>query len=157
VFPARVNDPVTKQPFPNNTIPATLWDPVSAKLLPLYPEPNLPGIVRNFFYNPKERLSGDGYTVLIDHRLSSKDSLFARIRAGTGDNQLPLLMPEPANQQGFVDLTARSAMFSETHALKPNVVNEFRLGQVFTRNNQDLNGPRLFEQYGIKGALDTPK
>jgi hypothetical protein len=157
VFPSRVNDPVTKAAYPDNTIPASVWDPVSAKLLPLYPEPNLPGTVRNFFYNPKERLTSDGYSVRVDHRLSSRDSMFARIIAGYGNNQLPLLMPEPANQQGLVDLTARSVMFSETHTLKPNVVNEFRIGQIFSRNNQDLLGPRLFDQYGIKGALDTPK
>lgn len=157
IFPARVNDPVTKAAFPNNTIPASLWDPVAAKLFALYPEPNLPGVVRNFFYNPKERLSNDGYSVRVDHHLGSKDSMFARIIAGAGTNQLPLLLPEPANQQGFVDLTSRSAMFSETHTFQPNVINEFRVGQVFTRNNQDLLGPRLFDQFGIKGALDTPK
>ncbi len=48
-------------------------------------------------------------------------------------------------------------MVSETHTLAPNKVNEFRLGLVFSRNNQDVLGPRLFDQFGINGTLDTPK
>ena len=35
-------------PFPGNVIPASRWDTVSANLAPLYPEPNLPGNVRNY-------------------------------------------------------------------------------------------------------------
>ena len=48
-------------------------------------------------------------------------------------------------------------MVSETHTLAANKVNEFRLGFVYTSENQDLFGPRLFEQYGIKGALEAPR
>ena len=35
-------------------------------------------------------------------------------------------------------------------------MNEFRLGFVYALEHQDITGPRLFDQYGIKGALDTP-
>jgi hypothetical protein len=157
IFPGKVNDPTTKTPYPNNTIPVSQWDPVAAKLLALYPEPNLPGAVRNFYYNPKERVSSDNYSVRIDHRIGSKDSIFGRISQGWGENLLPNTLPDPANQQGFVDLIARQVMVSETHIFSNNIVNEFRLGQVFSRNNQDLLGPRLFEQFGILGTLNTPK
>src|SRR5579883_2190617 len=47
VFTTRVNDPATKQAFPNNTVPASLWDPVAANIFALYPLPNQPGTVRN--------------------------------------------------------------------------------------------------------------
>ena len=154
---AKVTDPTTHAPFANNTIPENRWDSAAKKLLPLFPSPNLPGSVRNFFYNPKERLSSDGYSVRVDHRFSSKDFMFARISQSFGSNRLPTTLPDPAEQQGFVDLTARQIMVSETHTLAPNKVNEFRLGFVFSRNNQDVLGPRLFDQFGINGTLDTPK
>lgn len=157
IFPARVTDPASRMPFPNNTIPQTQWDSVAARLLSLYPAPNLEGIVRNYFYNPKERVSSDQYSIRADHRFGSKDSMFARISQSFGRNRLPTTLPEPANQQGAVELTARSIMLSETHTLTANKVNEFRVGMVFSRNNQDLTGPRLFDEFGIKGALDTPK
>ena len=159
VFPSRVTDPATRSPFPNNTIPHDRFDPVAAKLLLLYPLPNLPGAgaVRNFFYNPKERVSGDQYSARGDHRFGSKDSMFARISQSFGTNLLPTPLPDPANQGGFIDLQARSIVVSETHTLAANKVNEFRVGFVFSRNNQDLFGPRLFDQFGIKGALDAPR
>ncbi|MDQ2900517.1 MAG: TonB-dependent receptor, partial [Acidobacteriota bacterium] len=156
IFPSRVTDPATHAPFANNTIPQSQWDPVSAKLLDLYPSPNLPGTVRNFFYNPKERVSGDQYSVRVDHRFGAKDSMFFRISQSFGDNQLPTALPDPANQQGAIHLEARSIALSETHTLASNKVNEFRVGFVFSRNFQDVLGPRLFDQFGIKGALDTP-
>jgi hypothetical protein len=157
IFPGRVNDPVTKNPYPNNTIPQSQWDPVAAGLFALYPLPNLPGAVRNFIFNPKEKVSSDNYTVKIDHHFSPTDYLFGRVSQGWGENFLPTALPPPANQQGFVDLSPRQVMFSETHTFSSNKVNEFRLAQVYTHNNQDLLGPRLNEQYGIQGTLDTPK
>lgn len=157
IFPGKINDPTTKNPYPNNTIPASQWDPVAAKLLALYPQPNLPGSVRNFFYNPKERVSSDNYSLRVDHRIGSKDSIFGRISQGWGENSLPNTLPAPANQQGVVDLTSRQAMISETHTITNSMVNEFRLGQVYSLNNQDVLAARLFEQYGIQGTLDTPR
>ena len=84
------------------------WDPVAAKLLPLYPEPNLPGAVRNFYYNPKERLSADAYNVRIDHHIGPKDSMFGRISQNFGQQSAADILPEPANQPGFTDLKAGS-------------------------------------------------
>jgi hypothetical protein len=157
IFPARVNDPTTKQPYPDNTVPASVWDPVSAKLFALYPLPNLPGSVQNFFYNPKERVASDNYSIKVDHHFGSKDYIFGRISQGWGYNFLPATMPEPANQPPEVYIYPRQIMVSETHTFTPNLVNEFRIAQIYTRNSQDISGPRLFEQYGIQGTLDTPK
>ena len=78
--------------------------------MPLFPAANLPGTVRNFFYNPKERVSSDEYSARIDHHISSKDYMFARISEGFGENHLPTALPSPANQQGFIDLTARQVV-----------------------------------------------
>ena len=156
IFAGKVTNPSTRAPFPNNTIPMSQWDRVAARLMPLFPAANLPGMVRNFFYNPKERLSSDGYSVRVDHRIGSKDTMFGRISEGFGENHLPTTLPDPANQQGFIDLTARQIMFSETHTVSPNKVNEFRVGFVYSLTNQDILGPRLFDQFGIKGSLDTP-
>ena len=48
-------------------------------------------------------------------------------------------------------------MISETHMVSANKVNEFRFGYIYTHELQDLFGPRLYDQYGIKGALDEPR
>ncbi len=157
VFSRAVRDPITRVNFPNNTIPQNRWDPVSAKLLELYPLPNLPGEVRNFSYNPKERVNSDGYNVRIDHRLGDRDSMFGRLSLSRGANQLPNVLPDPANHLGHVDLTGLSWMVSETHTFSTNKVNELRFGYIYTSSSQDTFAERLFDQFGIKGALNEPK
>jgi len=156
VFPSRVTDPATGAAFPNSTIPRNRWDSVAAGLLALYPMPNLQGAVNNFSYNPKEIVNADTYNLKIDHHFGSRDYLFGRISQGWSHNILPTLLPDPANQQGFTDLVQRQLVFSESHTVAANKVNEFRFGYVYTLESQDVNGPRLFDQYGIKGALNAP-
>ena len=42
---------LTRDPFPGNLIPSTLWDPVGQKIVALYPQPNVPGagLSNNYF------------------------------------------------------------------------------------------------------------
>jgi hypothetical protein len=107
--------------------------------------------VRNFFHNPKERLSSDAFNIRVDHSLGSRDFLFGRISQNYGNNYVPTTLPEPANQQGNAKPNGRSWMFSETHTVSSNKVNEFRFGFIFTHIQQDISSPRLFDEYGIKG------
>src|SRR5438876_9045687 len=46
IIPGRVNDPVTKLAFPNNTIQVSQSNSVAAKLIPLHPNPHLAGADR---------------------------------------------------------------------------------------------------------------
>lgn len=156
VFPSKVTDPSTGAAFPNNTIPMSRWDPVAAGLFALYPLPNLPGTVNNYSYNPNEVVNSDTYSVKVDHHFGSRDYVFGRISQGWDTNGLPTLLPAPANTQGFTNLTGRQVVVSETHTFSPTKVNEFRLGFLYTEEFQDTYGPRLFDQYGIKGAFDDP-
>jgi hypothetical protein len=48
--PVQIFDPLTKQPFPNATIPSNLINSASQGLLSYIPLPNLPGTVQNFQY-----------------------------------------------------------------------------------------------------------
>lgn len=81
--------------FENNIIPQSRWDPVAAKLLTLFPKPNLPGSTNNFFYNPTQRVYNDQGDARVDHRFSDRDSLFIRFSATNGRNTLPGALPQP--------------------------------------------------------------
>jgi hypothetical protein len=157
IFSTAVKDPVTKANFPQNTIPQNRWDPVAAKLLTLYPLPNAPGEVNNYFNNPAERVSSDAYNFRGDHRISNRDFIFARYSRSAGHNELPNTLPEPANQQGFAEPYGRSLAVSETHTFAPNKFNEFRFGYVYTHALNDIYAPRMYDEYGIKGALNEPR
>jgi hypothetical protein len=48
-----VRDPLTGMPFPGNTIPTERWDPVAARLVALWPDPNFSGATRpNYVSSP---------------------------------------------------------------------------------------------------------
>ncbi|MBI3697785.1 MAG: TonB-dependent receptor, partial [Acidobacteria bacterium] len=145
-----------RDPFLNNLVPANRWDPVATKLAALFPQPNLPGIVRNHFYNPKERVYSDQFNARIDHKFSDRDTMFGRVSWGGNQNTLPTTLPEPANDFSVAQPTQQSVAISETHTLTAAMVNEFRFGFVRTRIQQQISAPRRFDEYGIKGAVNDP-
>src|SRR5438045_3708641 len=74
-----VNGTVIRDPFPGNVIPPGEFSNATSVLLPLIPDPVLPGDTNNDF-----RLSGccpilsrNAYTGKIDHVLTSKQKLWA--------------------------------------------------------------------------------
>ncbi|MDX1979795.1 MAG: carboxypeptidase regulatory-like domain-containing protein [Bryobacteraceae bacterium] len=142
--------------FANSIVPASRWDPVAGRLMTLYPQPNLPGAVRNHFYNPKERINNDQFNVRVDHQLGNRDSMFARVSWGGNRNTLPTALPEPANNFSSAEPTTQSVAVSETHTISPSVFNEFRFGFIRTRIQQQIDAPRQFEEFGIKGTVNDP-
>lgn len=145
-----------RDPFPNNFLPANRWDAVASKAAPLYPRANLPGAVRNYFYNPKQTVYSDQGNIRIDHQLTSKDSLFGRVSIHDGRNSLPTLLPPPASTPVEATPTAQSIALSHTRVITPTAVNEIRFGFMRTRLQQSTSGERLFEDFGIKGVFNDP-
>ena len=141
--------------FPGNHIPASDFDPVAAKLLSLFPAPNLTG-ANNFFSNQKETVNNDQYIGRLDHRFSDKDTAFARYAANFSTNVLPAVLPPPASSPSVVWPEAHSFVASESHVFTTTLLNEARIGYQETREKQTVLGPRLFDQYGIIGAPDLP-
>ncbi len=145
-----------RTPFPNNTIQASAWDPVSTKLLALYPLPNLAGAT-NFFSDQGERVSNDQYNFRVDHRFSEKDTFFARYSRTEGQNVLPAPLPPPSSLPSDVWPDARSLTTSETHIFHSNLINEVRFGYMETREIQQVPGVNQDTQFGINGAPDYPE
>ena len=165
IFSTPIYDPATtvanpdgkgyiRMPFANNTIPASRFDPVAAKLLALYPLPNLKG-KNNFFSDQEESIDADQFLGRIDHRFSEHDSMFGRYVSTANTNFLPATLPPPANDPSIVHPEAHSFAASETHIFRPNLINEARIGYQETREQQQADSSRLFDQYGIIGAPDV--
>ena len=165
IFSTPIYDPASTAPnpngkgyvrtlFPNNTIPASRFDPVAAKLLALYPLPNLTG-KNNFFSDQEESIDADQFLGRIDHRFSEHDSMFGRYVSTNNTNFLPATLPLPANDPSIVHPEAHSFAASETHIFRPNLINEARIGYQETREVQQADATRQFDQYGIIGAPDV--
>lgn len=165
-FTTAIYDPATTQAnpagsgyirteFANNQIPVARFDPVAAKLVALFPSPNLAG-ANNFFSNQKETISNDQYILRLDHRFSDKDTVFSRYIAYFDTNVLPAALPPPTSSPSIVWPEAHSFVTSESHIFSPTLLNEARLGYQETREKQTIRGSRLFDQYGILGAPNLP-
>jgi hypothetical protein len=137
-------------------IPVSQLDPVAQKALTLFPEPNLSGAV-NYFSNQKETIAQDQMVGRADHRFSDKDSIFFRYSTEWSTNQLPSVLPPPANNFITVTPAAHSFSTSETHIFSPYLVNEARAGYQETQEIQQADGAREFDQFGIVGAPDYPQ
>ena len=161
------NGQTVRQPFPNNQIPLQRFDPASLKLISFMPAPNVPGsvsltgIANNYLSNPVEPDTTDQGDVRIDHKISDKDSLFARFSMADQNLTPPAAIPPPLSAAAFSsgDWTnnTRQAMFSETHIFSPRVINEFRAGytRLRTERLQFNANDNLSTQVGIPGIPFT--
>ena len=99
----KIYDPATydtatnlRQPFPNNRMPSSSFDPIGAEVISFYPAPNKPGLTRNFLYNPPRPEDLDRWDAKVDHNLSSSDRFFVRYSVSSNPVGSTPNLPEPA-------------------------------------------------------------
>ncbi len=147
-----------RDPFSGNIIPASRLDPNAIKLLNLYPLPNSSGLFNNYAADPVERNDVNQFDIRVDHTISEKDSLFARVSYSDNPEFLPGPFPGIADGGSFADgnQTAKSinSVLSETHLFSPDLINEARLGfnRIHTTRIQpNGNTPNVPAEFGIQG------
>lgn len=69
----------TRQPFANNTIPVSRFDPVAKALLERYPLPTSNGTANNYRRLDDETVDQDQFTLRLDQRLGDGHQAFARL------------------------------------------------------------------------------
>ena len=153
--------PGARAQFANNTIPAARFDPVGAKLVALYPDPNQPGAVNNYASIQKQTDDADQFDVRGDHSFSGSDKVFARYsRSDRGRIRSPIFAA-PGNGGAFATQPlnqipkAWSVAGGYTRVLSTTAVNELRIN--YTQNDSDqlaLAEKSLYADFGIKGVPD---
>jgi hypothetical protein len=124
---AVIIDPVTKQPFPGNRIPADRIAPYARKFLDGFvPQPNAndPGIN---YRGPRAAapITQDQYISRIDHVFSEKDSLNGSyIYNIQADDTTPTFVFDTRGNRA----RAQNLSLAETHVFSPSIVNELRAG-----------------------------
>jgi len=73
--PLRITDPLARALFPDNRIPRSRLDPVSAKLAAFFPAPNLAGSANNYIAQANSTSNWNNFSVKGDHSLSDRDML----------------------------------------------------------------------------------
>jgi len=154
---AAIYDPLTtdatgnRTAFVGNRIPVQRLDLVATALLARIPLPNAPGSSRNLISTAVERTNLDQYSLRLDHQLTSKDSLFARLsifhaRAfqpfGSG-KLFEALAPGFGRQ---LTTRAMNLALSHTHFFTPDILNEIRIGYL------GVSGGQVSENRGVDFA-----
>lgn len=148
---------VRKQ-FPNNRIPADRIDPVSKKVVAVYPLPNIAGrenLPDNFFFSPTLSDDADQYDFRVDHTFNSLHRIFGRysIRDQFKDEPGPLPFPATGGLGQTVNLPGQNIAVNYNATLSPSIHNEFRFGWTWFPTKFDIQfKENLNPQFGIKGA-----
>jgi len=116
------------------TIPAAVVNTVGAKVLQLYPTPNVLNAVGYNYVNTPVRKTDEGTgDIRVDHNFSANDSIFARFSYDQATNFVPGGSPTWTEQNAFgsnqyIDNHGRNAVVSETHVFSTNTINQVNVG-----------------------------
>ncbi|HYL37063.1 MAG TPA: TonB-dependent receptor [Bryobacteraceae bacterium] len=156
------NGTLIRDPFSNNTIPASRISPVSRNLLSLVPGPNTAG-VPNFVRSVGSSTDIDTYLGKFDWVRSDKDTLSGHFIWADATQTTAPAFGFPADgvhdgaQGGTLEPGQRAATAAWTHVFRPTDLNEFRLGYLRSTArilnltpNTDLNS-----KYGVLAFPDA--
>lgn len=119
-------DPVTRLPFPNNTIPASRFDPVAVEVMKRFvPLPNASG--GRWSQLVPQPTNGNQYLGRVDYQLSSANSVNLRYFRDSTElfTQNGNISPYAPNRRA---LTVANWALQDTHTFSPTLLNELRLG-----------------------------
>lgn len=152
----------TRQPFVNNQIPVSRFDPAAVRIASLFPAPNRPTNIgnypqNNYFVQTAGALQTDQGDGRVDYRLSDKDSIFGSISwSNTNKSSISpyqgILDGSDFNGNGEIDL-GRNAQIGWTRVWSPTVVSETRVAfsRLVTSRAPTQSNVNAYGQAGIGG------
>lgn len=144
--------------FPGNIIPASLIDPVAAKLISLYPAPQNSNLASNYLYNGPDDENDLRWDVRVDHTFTEKDSIYGRVSHYGVTIPGILDLPAPAFGANAFDETIDgwNDFLGWNHVFSGSLIAITRLSwsyNEFTRVNPAIAGStNLNAQYGVLGG-----
>jgi hypothetical protein len=166
VFNTTIRDPRTGLEFPNNTIPRDRWDPLGARLLDLYPQPNLPGrsaaggrVIENYGVQRPGRENTHKSDLRFDHSLGSTDRLMARYSFLQQDIYRDALfegLGDGVGNQGEQFNRNQSFGLGWTRIVGSRMVNEARVGynRTHSRFAHATANEQTAAEFGFRGLPD---
>src|SRR4029434_7014773 len=105
---------------------ATVTDPISKRVVDLWPRPNTPNpnAATNYIANVAARNSDNTGLVRLDHSFSDRDRASGRFIEFRGEAVTPGQIPQNGGNSNAP--LSRSFVLTETHTFSPNLLHEFR-------------------------------
>jgi hypothetical protein len=158
-----VGGEVSRDPFPNNVIPKSMWSSVSSKMVALHPQPTYPGLVHNYqleagYPSTDERSSGFKIDHLFSdaHRVSGMFNFTdrPRVNCAEGNNSGDGSLAGELECHGSQRVTTRIVRLNYDWTISPSVLNRFSAGLSRFRNPNYSTGygKGWPEKLGLKGV-----
>ena len=147
--------------FPNNRIPLSRLDPVAARMTQELPQPNTsigPFLQNNYWVNPPQQETPDGFLVRVDHNLLERHKLTVDLAHSKGFEGSPRIYSTIANP-GSPDryFSQKRLALTETFSISPQSIYTAR-AQVRsrTRRTAGLESDRdIPKELGLSGVSGT--
>lgn len=133
-FTTTIVDPLTGQPFPNNTIPMSRWSRLARLSVPWFPAPNVDTPQGNYQRVRTLPQKQDQYTVRVDQDLARYGRAMVRLTQSMYKNRTNSNVQDIGDRVFEQDTT--NWQVSHTWALRANLVNQLRVGRVTARADQ---------------------
>jgi hypothetical protein len=150
-----IYDPITKEPFPGNVIPANRLSPQALAFARLVPDPNT--AAGTFSWAPVRELNSDQVTVRIDQTLSERTRIFGRYSFHSQRQADPNAYPA----LGFADLETKgqNVVLSMTNTVTPALLHDVRFSYVpsIVDLAPFLGGQNPYESVGVRGFEETER
>ena len=118
---------VTRTAFAGNIIPTARLNPAAVAFLNLYPAPNLPGIVQNYFSNQNLSRPYDSYLARIDHNFNESNRIFGKFfYSKSNEDRYNFLDVPDSVTQGFEIRTNKGGNLDYTTTLSSTFVLDIR-------------------------------
>ena len=117
-----------RDPFANNTIPSSRFNPTSViwqdgVFGPV--QPNLPGQPKNFINTTPDKRDDDQFNLRLDHAVSDRNNFFARWSFADNIRISPQSFP---GREVEMFNKFRNVAISDTHVFNPTTIFEFKFG-----------------------------
>ena len=164
----------TRDPFPGNIIPKSLFDPVTSRLIQAYPAPDTTALVNNQITNPLQRQSWDQGDIRADYNVGANNTLFGRFSQQNtltlppstfGLSTIPGLstpvgLGNSTTYAGTNTLVAHHAVIAGTHVFSPTFILDARFGygrfNLHALKDGASAGANLGEKLGVHNANQGP-
>jgi len=126
---------LTALQFPNNTIPASRFNPIALKLLEFYPKSQRPGddILGNHTRQRDRPITWEQYNQRFDYLQNSRSTWFGRFSWSDEDYKE---IASFEDQEANITTKTNQVLLSNIRTFSPTIVNEFRSGWTQFNNDQ---------------------
>jgi hypothetical protein len=155
-----VIDPLTRQPFPNNTIPANRIHPVTRATFDRF-YPSFTGTFgpNNFSTLESIGISQLDWFVRLDQAIGSKNNLSFTYARNRNDQDTPIFGGLLSQGRARTNQSLNFFNISDVHVISPSIVNEANFGFRFgprQSNESDVSGATVNQALGLPVPTGAP-